>query len=100
MKRSYYSEYQQKLISPEQAAGLIQPGAYILYGSFLSRPVDFDNYLARRINELADIDIFYGAGLIPPLQTAMADPNQKVFTCNSCYFSAVDRKMHDKGLLF
>jgi acyl-CoA hydrolase len=100
LKRSYYSEYQQKLISPEQAAGLIQPGAYILYGSFLSRPVDFDNYLARRINELADIDIFYGAGLIPPLQTAMADPNQKVFTCNSCYFSAVDRKMHDKGLLF
>lgn len=100
MKKSYYSEYQQKLITAEQAAGLIQTGAYILYGSFLTRPIDFDNHLARRINELADIDIFYGAGLIPPLQTAMADPNQTVFTCNSCYFSAVDRKMHDKGLLF
>ena len=45
MKRSYYEEYKQKLITPEKAAGLIKPVDYILYGSFLSRPVDFDNCL-------------------------------------------------------
>lgn len=100
MKKSYYSEYQQKLITADQAAGLVQPGAYLLYGSFLSKPIDFDNSLAKRINELTDINIFYGAGLIPPLQTALADPNHRVFTCNSCYFSAVDRKMYDQGMLY
>ncbi len=100
MKRSYYEEYKQKLITPEKAAGLIKPVDYILYGSFLSRPVDFDNCLAQRIHELTEINIFYGAGLLPPLQTAMCDPEHRVFTCNSCYFSAVDRKMHDKGLLY
>lgn len=100
MKKSYYSEYQQKLITPEQAAALIQPEAYLLYGSFLAKPIAFDNSLAKRINELADVEIFYGAGLIPPLQTALTDPQHKVFTCNSCYFSAVDRQMYDRGMLF
>lgn len=100
LKKTYYSEYQQKLITADQAARLIQPGAYILYGSFLARPNDFDNHLAQRVNELADIDIFYAAGLLPPLQTAISDPSHTIFTCNSCYFTAVDRKMYDQGLLF
>jgi len=99
LKKSYLSEYQQKLITPDQAAGLVQPGAYLLYGSFLSKPIEFDNSLAKRVNELTDIDIYYGAGLIPPLQTALADHDHSVFTLNSFYFSAVDRKMYDQGML-
>lgn len=100
MNKTYMEMYQEKLISPQKAASLISSGDYFLYGAFLGQPHDFDKALAERKEELRDITIFYGSSILPPLSTAICDPSHEHFTCNSVYFSAIDRRLHDNNLIF
>lgn len=100
MTKTYQEMYKEKLITPEEAARLIESGDYLLYGGFLGQPHDFDRALAARKEELYDVNIFVGSSILPPLSTATCDPTHEHFTCNSVYFSAVDRKLHDKNLIF
>ncbi len=100
MSKSYLEMYQEKLITSDGAARLINSGDFILYGGFLGQPHDFDKALAARKEELFDVDIFLGSSILPPLATVISDPSHEHFTCNSVYFSAVDRKLHDQNLIF
>lgn len=49
--------YQQKLISPELAAGLVESGMSIFLGAAANIARIIDKYLARRKNELSDVTV-------------------------------------------
>lgn len=100
MTKTYLAQYKEKLISAENAANLINDGDYVLYGGFLSRPIDFDIELSKRKDELENVFIFMTTSMLPPVATAISDPTHKHFTCNNFYFSAIDRKMADNDRMF
>lgn len=95
----YNSLYREKLVSAQQAAGLINSGDVLMYATFLGRPVDFDQELACRRDDLTNVQIYCCGGMSSPLmETPLAGPEH--FTCNSWFFGAMDRKMHDQGQMF
>ncbi|MGE5421699.1 MAG: butyryl-CoA:acetate CoA-transferase, partial [Ignavibacteriales bacterium] len=51
MANKYLEEYQKKLISADEAVGLVQSGDMLQYGEFTMFPFAFDAALARRVDE-------------------------------------------------
>lgn len=101
MTYSYLQEYKQKLISADKAASLIQSGDRILYAVFAGRPADFDIALAKRKEELFDVQITQcGGNNIGSASSAFADSSQQHFTNNSWFFDAIDRKLHDQDMMY
>lgn len=100
MSKTYIEQYKDKLISAKKAAQLIKSNELVVYGSFLGRPMDFDNELAKRKEELKNVFLYVCTTLLPPLSTAICDPSHEHFTCNSFFFSALDRKLHDNNLMY
>ncbi len=101
MAKTYYQEYQAKIISAERAAGLVKSGDKILYAVFLGRPVDFDLALAQRKEELFDVQITQCAGNVPgSATTAFVDPTHEHFTSNSWFLDGVERKLHDQNMMY
>jgi acyl-CoA hydrolase len=101
MARTYYQEYKEKLISAAAAAALVNSGDKILYAVFLGRPVDFDLALAKRKEELFNVQVTQCAGNTPGANnSAFADPSQQHFTSNSWFFDGVERKLHDKDMMY
>lgn len=95
----YEKQYKEKIVTARQASELIKSGDMLMYATFLGRPVDFDNELAKRADELKNVQIFCCGGMSSPLmQTPMAGPEH--FTCNSWFFGGMDRKMHDQGNMY
>ena len=54
---SYREEYQRKLISAEEAAGLVKSGMWIDYGAICGFPSLIDKKLAERAHELKEVKI-------------------------------------------
>lgn len=100
MSKDYAIQYREKTISAPAAAQLIKSGDYILYGPFLARPIDFDQALADRSQELKDVAIYMAGGIYPPPATSMVDPGMDSFYHTSFYFTAVDRQLHDNDRMF
>ncbi len=101
MAKTYYQEYQEKLITAEKAAGLVKSGDRILYAVFLGRPVDFDLALAQRKEELYDVHITQCAGNTPgSANTAFVDPSREHFTSTSWFLDGVERKLHDQNMMY
>lgn len=98
---SYFSEYKEKLITPKEAAKLINSGDTVMYASFLGRPVDFDMELAKRRDELKDVKII-SCGGVQSLQdqTCTVDKSHEHFVCSSWFLDATDRKLHDNYTMF
>ncbi|MGE5381637.1 MAG: acetyl-CoA hydrolase/transferase family protein [Methylocystaceae bacterium] len=97
---NYSQLYQEKIISAADAASLIKSGDYLLYGPFLARPIDFDQALAARKDELQDVAIYMAGCTYPPPTTALVNPAMDSFYHTSFYFTAVDRKLHDNDRMF
>jgi len=93
---SYQNEYRRKLISAEEAAGLVRSGMWIDYGFGCGFPLLVDEKLAKRASELAAVKIRVTMALTEP-QVLKVDPEQEHFIYNSWHFSAVERKYHDLG---
>lgn len=101
MANTYLQEYKQKLITAEQAASQIKSGDRILYAVFAGRPADFDIALAKRKEELFDVQITQcGGNQLGPASTAYADPSGQHFTNNSWFFDGIDRKLHDRDMMY
>lgn len=96
---SYLNEYREKLVSDAQAASLVKSGDTVVYGSFLARPVDFDRALARRRDELRDVNIYWAGGMTPT-ESVMSDPGQEHFVGNVWFYGGADRYLGDKGLVY
>ncbi len=78
-------EYNQKRISPEQAAGLVKSGMSIFMGASANIARIIDKHLARRKNELADVTIRTTLD-IAEHDFLKADPNGEVFKWYSGFF--------------
>jgi butyryl-CoA:acetate CoA-transferase len=96
---NYTEEYRSKLVSAEEAVKIVKSGDWIDYGFGHSKPIVLDKALAARKNDLKDINI-RNVLSISPQACLEADPEGEVFTLNSWYFSAYDRKLHDRRRAF
>ncbi len=99
MNKDFQSQYRDKLVSADQAAKLIQSGDVLLYAPFLGRPVEFDNELAKRGQEINNVQIYCCGSMPEPImQTPLQGPEK--FTCNNWFFGVQDRRLHDQGNMF
>lgn len=95
----FTKEYQEKLITAENAAKLVNSGDWVDYGWSNAMARDFDAALAKRVNELKDVNIRGGIFLWQP-EFFKADPNGEHFTWNSWHASGIERKMIATGNAF
>jgi len=92
----FTKEYQQKLITPEAAAKIIQDGDCVDFAQGCSFPRTFERALAERVGEVKDVQL-RSAISVAPLQTVEKDPEGKSFTFNLWHCSGLDRKYVNKG---
>ena len=82
--------YEEKLITVEQAAGMVKDGDFIEMGWTALTPISFDKALAKRVDELHDVTL--RGGVVPyKLHTMEADPNGEHFIWNSWHTSGAER---------
>ncbi len=91
---NYSKEYQRKLISAEEAAGLVKSGMWIDYGAICGFPSLIDEKLAARAKELKDVKIRaeHSHTIIP-----RRDPTQQHFIHNSWFLGKVEREYAKNG---
>jgi acyl-CoA hydrolase len=91
---NYQSEYKRKLISAEEAAGLVKSGMWIDYGAICGFPSLIDEKLGERAAELKGVKIRaeHSHTRIPGL-----DPDQEHFIHNSWFLGKVEREYHKRG---
>jgi acyl-CoA hydrolase len=87
-------EYQRKLISPEEAAGLVKSGMWVDYGAICGFPSLIDEKLAARAAWLKDVKIRaeHSHTVVP-----RHDPTQRHFVHNSWFLGKVERDYHRNG---
>ena len=84
-------------ITAQEAAGYVQSGMWLDYGSSLGQPDVFDAALAQRASELRGVKI-RSCLTVRPRAVLEADPQAEHFHWVSLHFSGYDRRMHDAGL--
>ncbi|HWQ74080.1 MAG TPA: acetyl-CoA hydrolase/transferase C-terminal domain-containing protein [Syntrophomonas sp.] len=97
MGKSYQEEYRSKLITADQAAALVKNGDWVHYCHLSGKPVEFDEALAKRVNELYDVNLKGAVTIAPEPKTVLADLKQEHWTWNASNFSAIDRKFQALG---
>lgn len=95
----FLKEYQQKLLTPEAAANLVQDGDCVDFGQGCAFPRTFERALGNRVGEVKDVQL-RSAISVAPLMTVENDPEGKSFTFNLWHCSGLDRKYVDKGRAF
>ena len=98
MKNEYLKEYQSKLVSAEEAVKVVKSGDWLDYSFGLSSPNELDKALAKRKDELLNVNIRVCIGLWPH-HTLEADPDGKTFHWNSWHFSVKEREYYNRGQL-
>lgn len=91
---TYNEEYHRKLISAEEAAGLVKSGMWIDYGAICGFPSLVDEQLAKRAHELERVKIRAEHSMT---QIPRVDPKQEHFIHNSWFFGKVERQYGDMG---
>ncbi|MDD4199821.1 MAG: acetyl-CoA hydrolase/transferase C-terminal domain-containing protein [Eubacteriales bacterium] len=91
-------KYQEKLITAQQAAEMVNNNSRIHFGLGLGTVKDIDVALAKRANDLTDVEIVSTVGVRnKPFETYLAtDDNDKV-RFSSAHFNGFDRKMNKEG---
>ncbi len=82
--------YKSKLISPENAAGLVESGMFIHLGGAANIATIIDKYLAKRKDELEEVTVHSYAELYP-LKICETDPMGEVFKWYSGTVTAFTR---------
>ncbi|MBI2717577.1 MAG: 4-hydroxybutyrate CoA-transferase [Rhizobiales bacterium] len=85
-----------RVISAEEAAGLVRSDMWLDYGATLCQPDTFDKALAERAAELRQVKI-RSCLTMRPRAVIEADPEGEHFYWFSLHFSGYDRKKHDAG---
>lgn len=94
-----YEEYAKKLVSADEAVRLVKSGDWVDYGQNCCFPEALDEALAKRRDELQDVNIRSSVSM-KPVQVVEQDPEQRAFTLNLWHFSGLDRKYGDRGLAY
>lgn len=90
----FRDEYRRKLISAEEAAGLVQSGMWIDYGAICGFPSLVDARLAERAGELKSVKI---RAEHSHTQLPKIDPFQEHFIHNSWFLGKVEREYQKNG---
>ena len=96
MNMDFIAEYKSKLGTPEQAAALVKSGDWVEYGNGTTFAELCDAALAKRRDELWDVNI-RGQIMYGPMQAIECDPTGEHFTFNSWHASGYERKLMDRG---
>lgn len=94
----YTQEYKQKLVSADEAVKLIKSGDWVDYG-WCNGTVDvLDQALAKRTDELKNVNL-RGGILLKPLAVFAREDAGEHFTWNSWHMSGIERKLIAKDVL-
>lgn len=95
----YLKEYRQKLVSAKQAVELIQSGDWVDYGWCVNTVDALDRALAKRTDQLTDVNL-RGGILLKPLAIFEREDAGEHFTWNSWHMSGIERKMAARGYAY
>lgn len=90
-------DYSSKLVPAEEAMKVVKSGDLVHYGEFVMNSSYLDAALAKRVNELENVNIRTTTCPFMP-QTVLADPERRHFIYNDIHMSAASRKLHDKNM--
>jgi len=93
----FIAEYQRKLTPVDEAVKVVKSGDLVHYGEFVMNSACLDAALARRVDELTNVNIRTTTCPFPP-KAVLADPERKHFIYNDIHMSGASRKLHDKNL--
>jgi butyryl-CoA:acetate CoA-transferase len=95
----FSQEYKQKLVSADEAVKLIKSGDWVDYG-WCNGTVDaLDKALAKRTDELTNVNL-RGGILLKPLAVFEREDAGEHFTWNSWHMSGIERKMIARGCAY
>ena len=98
MYRRWLEEYQNKLVTADEAVQVVKSGDWIEHAFGVNGANELDAALARRVDELHNVNIRCDIGVWPHY-TSEADPTGEHFYWNSWHCGALDRKYYEAGLL-
>ena len=96
---SFLEEYKQKLVSADEAVKIVKSGDWVDYGWCTGKPDALDNALARRTDELKDVNV-RGGILLKPLAIFEREDAGEHFTWNSWHMGGYERKLIKRGCSF
>ena len=96
---SFLEKYNQKLITAEKAAEIVQSGDWVDFAWANSTPIEIDKALAKRLPELHDVNFRGGIIITPPAIFGIEDPAEH-FTWNSWHMNPLERKAIADGFSF
>lgn len=95
----YSQEYKQKLVSADEAVKLIKSGDWVDFGWCTNTVDALDQALAKRTDELTNVNL-RGGILLKPLATFAREDAGEHFTWNSWHMSGIERKMINRGVAY
>ncbi len=95
----YEALYKEKLITAEEAAGLVKSGDWVDYSWTATTPVAFDKALAKRIPELTDLKFRGGILMWEPEIFKVENPADH-FVWNSWHMGGIERRAVSQGFSF
>lgn len=96
---SFAEEYRQKLVSADEAVKIVKSGDWVDYGWCTGTPDVLDQALAKRTDELKDVNL-RGGILLKPLAVFAREDAGEHFTWNSWHMSGIERKLISRGCSF
>ena len=96
---SFLEEYKQKLVSADEALQIVKSGDWDDYGWCTSTPDALEQALARRTDELKDVNV-RGGILLKPLAIFEREDAGEHFTWNSWHMGGYERKLIKRGCSF
>ena len=96
---SFLEEYKQKLVSADEAVKIVKSGDWVDYGWCTGTPDALDTALARRTDELKDVNV-RGGILLKPLAIFEREDAGEHFTWNSWHMGGYERKLIKRGCSF
>lgn len=95
----YTEEYRQKLVSADEAVKAVKSGDWVDYGWCTGTPDALDKALARRTDELNNINL-RGGILLKPLAVFEREDAGSHFTWNSWHLGGFERKLIARGCCY
>lgn len=95
----YTQEYQQKLVSADEAVKIIKDGDWVDYGWCTGTADALDQALARRTDELHDVKL-RGGIILKPLAVFEREDAGEHFSWNSWHMSGIERKYISRGFAY
>lgn len=96
---SFMEEYQQKLVSADEAVKVIQSGDWVDYGWCTGTVDALDKALAKRTDELTDVKL-RGGIILKPLAVFEREDAGEHFCWNSWHMGGWERKLIARGCSF